>query len=403
MKTKGSILIITQYFYPENFRVNDLAISLMRDGWKIDVLTGIPNYPTGKFFSGYSRFKPLSEDYNGIRVIRTPLIARGKSRIQLILNYLSFVLSSLIRLQGLKSKDYDVVFLYEVSPMIQGLVAVRAKKIFGAPLISYLLDLWPENYSTVTGDKKSLIVRKMRQVTQKIVQSSEHILVPSNGFKMLIESQYSTDGRVEVWPQYAEEYYRSIPKIRSKKPYLNFVYTGNVGQAQNLQLIIDAINLMSVKDKELLSFTIVGEGSDKSRLIEYVDRKKLTNVFFKDAIPPEEISELMSHYDVGFLSLQNSVTANITIPAKFQSYMATGTPVFAIIDGETANIINEHQLGWIESSYDICNISKLLSTILRLSRSDLMEYEKRCVDFSSSNYDKFKLLARLEEILMEVL
>ena len=399
MSKSRRILVISQYFYPESFRINDIASTLVSMGWNVDVLTGIPNYPNGKYYEGYKFYSPKDEQYNGVRILRTPIITRGKTRVQLVLNYLSFVVSGKIKLRSLKDLHYDFVFFYEVSPMIQGLVAITAKKLFKVKLVSNLLDLWPENYTTITGDRNSFVVRLMSSITRRIVDASDIILVPSDGFKHQISLKYHRTQNLLSWPQYAEDYYRSFPK-RPTDGHLKIVFTGNVGKAQNLRLLIDALESSNDLNQGI-SFTIIGNGSQKEELIKHVEHKQLSFITFMDAVDPENISELLADYDIGFLSIQQSITADITIPAKFQSYLASGIPVLGIIGGETASLIKKHNLGWVETTYEQSNIIRLLRQIKSISREGLSEYAQRCVKFSEENYNKQQLMNELNSILLE--
>lgn len=399
MNNSKKVLVISQYFYPESFRINDIASTLVTKGWIVDVLTGIPNYPKGKYYEGYNPLNPKEELYKGLRIIRTPIISRGNTRFQLLLNYLSFVVTGRIKLRSLKNDHYDVVFFYEVSPMIQGLVAKHAKKLFKAALVSNLLDLWPENYTTITGDHNSLIVKLMSRITRSIVDASDIILVPSEGFKQQINLKYQRTKDILLWPQYAEDYYRPFQK-KTTEGCLKIVFTGNVGKAQNLRLLIDALESSSELNRSI-TFTIIGNGSQKEELMNYVERKQMDYITFIDAVNPENVSELLAEYDIGFLSLQQSVTADITIPAKFQSYLASGIPILGIIGGETASLIKKHNLGWVETTYEQSKIVRLLKQINSLDREGMNEYAQRCVKFSQENYNKQQLINELNSLLLE--
>jgi colanic acid biosynthesis glycosyl transferase WcaI len=142
------ILLVTQYFWPENFRINDLAQSLQNRGHEVTVYTGKPNYPGGSFFPGYGFFGRRLDKFDGIRVVRVPLIPRGGgSGIRLALNYVSFaLLASLLapfRVRG----DFDAIFVYEPSPITVGLPALVLKALKGVPILFWVQDFWPESLS----------------------------------------------------------------------------------------------------------------------------------------------------------------------------------------------------------------------------------------------------------------
>ena len=146
------ILVVSQYFYPENFRINDICKEWVKRGYKVTVLTGIPNYPKGKFYSGYNYKKNRKETWNGIDIIRIPIIPRGKTKFRLFLNYISFVYSGFWWKIKTKLKA-DLVFIYEVSPMTQALPGIWYGKKHNVPVFLFVTDLWPENVSTITGIK----------------------------------------------------------------------------------------------------------------------------------------------------------------------------------------------------------------------------------------------------------
>ena len=143
-KEKTHILVVSQYFFPEQFRINDICVEWVMRGYKITVLTGIPNYPQGTFYDGYDLNHRRTEEWNGIKIIRIPLFPRGNNSMGLALNYVSFVASGFVWSLFTKIKA-DYVFNFEVSPMTQALVGVWYAKKRKIPCYLYVQDLWPEN------------------------------------------------------------------------------------------------------------------------------------------------------------------------------------------------------------------------------------------------------------------
>ena len=144
------ILVISQYFWPENFRINDLVLALGDRGHHITVLTGEPNYPSGEIFHDYLCNKDSFRNFLGVTVIRVPVIARGKNKIKLALNYISFILSaSFIGPWKLRGKEFDVIFVYEPSPITVGIPSAVMRSIKKAPVVFWVLDLWPQTLGAV--------------------------------------------------------------------------------------------------------------------------------------------------------------------------------------------------------------------------------------------------------------
>lgn len=200
------ILIVAQYFYPESFRINDIASEWVKRGNNVTVLTGIPNYPMGKFFSGYSWTKKRKEQWNGINIIRIPLIARGHSSIGMVLNYYSFVISGWFW-NRFNSNKADIVFSYETSPMTQVKVGCGYAKKHKVPHFLYVQDLWPENVETVTGIHNRLIIGPIDRMVDKIYKQVDKIFVTSPSFvDAVVNRKNPVDPqKVFYWPQYAEE------------------------------------------------------------------------------------------------------------------------------------------------------------------------------------------------------
>ena len=319
------ILIISQYFHPETFRINDMASEWVRRGYKVTVLTGIPNYPMGKFFPGYSWVKKRHETWNGMNIIRIPLIARGQGAIGMVLNYCSFVISGW--LWNMCNKvNADIVFSFEVSPMTQVKVGCWYAKKHKVPHYVYVQDLWPENVETVTGIHNKLIIGPIERMVDNIYEQVDQIFVPSPSFvKAVTDRKKPVDSqKVHYWPQYAEEFYRpmerqmldDIPDDDSFK----IAFTGNIGTAQGLDVLPKAASLLKDVD---VKFVIVGDGRYQTELKKQIEELDVEDKFIMiPRVNAERIPVLLSCCDAGFISFNKMPFWEMTIPAKLQSYMA---------------------------------------------------------------------------------
>ncbi len=199
------ILVISQYFYPENFKINDLVLGLKERGHEIAVLTGIPNYPTGIFFDGYDK-NSGDEVWNGIKIYRSKLIPRGRGGVKLFLNYLSFAFSASKKVDEIKEK-FDKILVYEPSPITVGIPAMKAAKKFNIPYFFWVQDLWPESLTAAGGIKNPIILNFFDRLTRRIYNNAKKVLVQSEGFKDYILKQDIPAEKLIFYPNSTEDYY----------------------------------------------------------------------------------------------------------------------------------------------------------------------------------------------------
>ena len=393
MSRKKHILVVSQYFYPEQFRINDICTEWARRGYKVTVLTGIPNYPQGEYFEGYDLVHKRTEEWNGIRIIRIPLIARGHSSIGMVANYFSFVLSGYIW-KCLTRLRADYVFTFEVSPMTQALVGVWYAKKNRIPHYLYVQDLWPENVETVTGIHSPLVLKPIGKMVEYIYKNCSQIFATSPSFVKEICKRGVPDKKVHYWPQYAEEFYRpmekrAVPEIQDDGSF-KIIFTGNIGTAQGLEILPRTAELL--KD-ENVRFVMVGDGRYLETFTEEVKKRKVQDKFIMiPRQPAERIPELLAACDVAFLSFQDEELWTMTIPAKLQSYMACGMPVIAAAKGETERIIEEAECG---CCCEIGDLEALANTIKKMMGENLSVLRKNSRRFFENNFNKSLLMEQI--------
>lgn len=397
---KEHILVIAQYFYPEQFRINDICTEWVKRGYKVTVVTGIPNYPQGKYYDGYGLFKKRKETYNGMDIIRIPLIPRGNNVIMLALNYLSFVVSGFFWKIFTRIKA-DYVFIFEVSPMTQALPGVwyaRKRKI---PCYLYVQDLWPENVEIITGIKNKRIIGTIGKMVDYIYRGCTRIFTTSESFVKSIHGRGVPLDKIEYWPQYAEDFYvpieeMSIPEI-PKDDAFNIIFAGNIGIAQGLDILPKAAEIIQARSDKRIRFNIVGDGRYKNEFVNIVNSKGLDDMFnFIPKQPATRIPEFMASNDAAFLSLTDNPLFAMTIPAKLQSYMACGLPNIASAAGETAKIIKESNSGLCSSPG---NEEELAENIIQLAsklKEELNKLGNNARKYYEENFDKQTLLDRMD-------
>jgi len=396
---KKHILVISQYFYPENFRINDMCEEWIKRGYKVTVITGIPNYPKGKFFKGYSWFKKRKENYKGIDVIRLPIISRGKSSVRLIMNYYSFVISGWFWKSFSKLKP-DLVFIFEVSPMTQALPGIWFAKRRKIPCYLYVQDLWPENLQIVGEINNKFILKRVGKMVDKIYARTNKILVTSPSFKESIMKRAVQSEKILYWPQYAEDFYKPIESTDNKQVF-NIMFTGNIGEAQGLEILpFVALKLKENNYDNDVVFTLVGDGRNKTNLMKQVENMKVDHMFkFVGQIPANEIPNMLSKADVAFISFSDNELFRMTIPAKLQSYMACGKAILGVAEGETSKIILDSKCGLVSSPGQLNELYENIIKFKDMSLDEIAKYGTNAFKFADVHFNKNKLMNQFDELL----
>jgi len=345
------ILIVSQYFWPEDFRINDLATGLVEMGHEIEVLTGMPNYPSGKLIPRYRTFKPLSEKYEGIPIVRAPLIPRGKGRgWQLALNYLSFAISASLLGPLLLHKKFDVIFVFEPSPITVGIPAMVMKWFKTVPVMFWVQDLWPESISATGAIQSEFILNWVKTLVGLIYKNCDRILISSRAFRDSVVSLGGAEENINYFPNSAENLYKPV-RLENEAPEREMMpagfcvmFAGNIGVAQDFSTILTAAEkLRSYKD---IHWVILGDGRMRGWVAEQIQKRDLTgNFHLLGRHPVDAMPRFFSLADVLLVTLRKEPIFALTVPAKIQSYMACAKPVIAALDGEGARIIEEADAG----------------------------------------------------------
>ena len=403
---KKRLLIISQYFYPEQFRINDLCKEWVKRGYAVTVITGIPNYPVGKFFKGYNWIKKRKEEYEGIQIIRLPLIPRGNNSLMLALNYISFVISGWFWSHFTKI-EADKVFIFEVSPMTQALLGVWYKRRKRVPCYIYVQDLWPENVEIVTGIHNRKIIHAIDKMVDYIYKNCNAIFATSPSFVRRIEERggawKNKESKVKYWPQYAEEFYK--PVSRRKLPDMpnddsfKIVFTGNIGYAQGLDILPKAAAILKEKAVNC-SFIIIGDGRYKEILEKEIRSADVQEMFhMKKKKKPEDIPEYLAWCDVAFISFADNPLFEMTIPAKLQSYMACGMPILASASGETERIIREAECGAVCRIGDAGALAEGIVMLKAMKGKELQLAGQNAVEYCRDKFEADNLLEQMEKYL----
>jgi glycosyltransferase involved in cell wall biosynthesis len=384
---KKKILFISQYFYPENFKGNDLVFELVKQGYEVVVITGKPNYPKGSFYSGYGFLNRNNEIINGAKVYRLPLIPRGKGKgVRIIINYLSFYLSALFYYKFFPFHfKYDVVITQQLSPMTSSLPAIWYKKKRNKPLITWVLDLWPESVISTTRFKKGYFIEKLSFLSKKLYESSDVILVSSKSFLKPISERNINPEKIVYFPNWADEVFE-LKNCNYQFPKLpigfNVVFAGNFGEAQDFKSVIQAVKLIEKKEK--INFIFVGSGRYESDLRRLIDDSQLKNVYLFPQFPVEYMPSLYAQASVMLLTLKGGDVISNTVPAKLQSYMACSKAVVAMIEGEASEVVQASKCGLVSTAGDYVGLARNIIKLKNMPESELTIME----NFSRNYYDE---------------
>lgn len=395
------ILVVSQCFYPESFRINDMAQEWVKRGYEVTVLTGIPNYPEGRFFPGYSWTKRRHEKWEGIDIIRIPIIARGHNPIGLVLNYISFVIAGWFW-NIFNRVKVDLVFSFETSPMTQVKVGCRYAKKHKVPHFVYVQDLWPENVEIITGIHNRLVIGSIDRMVDKIYRQVDKILVTSPSFvNAVVNRKKQVDpNKVLYWPQYAEDFYlplkkQNVAEIPDNDSF-KIAFTGNIGNAQGLDILPKAAEQLRNED---VKFVIVGSGRYLPELTKQIDERDVKDKFIMvPRVPAKRVPVILSACDACFISFAKSPLWEMTIPAKLQSYMACGKPIIASASGETKRIIEDAKCGICT---EIGDEKALANGIKRIIKEDLGIWGKNSRLYFTNHFDKKKLMDEMDNLIKE--
>jgi len=393
------ILIISQYFYPENLRINDLVFSLKKRGHDIKVLTGKPNYPKGDYFKGYSWDGPKEEEIQGIKVHRANLILRKKgSGLRLFLNYFSFVFFGLFKIFKLKG-DFEKVFIYAPSPITVGILGIVAAKKFKCKSYIWVHDLWPESVRVAGGIKSSFVLGLVNQMTKLIYRFTNLLLVQSPEFKNYILNQGVAESKIIYYPYYAEDFYKVVEKDKSYLSQFpkgfNLLFAGNIGVAQSFDTIVNAFEKLKEHD---INLVVLGDGRDKSRIQEQINEKGLKEKFyFLGSFPPEQMPYYFTCADGLLITLKKADIFSYTIPGKLQSYLACGKPIIGALDGIGNKIISESNSGFASEAENHDLLTENILKLYKLSEKDKKVLTSNAISYFKQNFKKDNLLDKIEK------
>ncbi|MBA1321415.1 glycosyltransferase family 4 protein [Pseudomonas plecoglossicida] len=401
---KLRILVVTQYFWPENMRINDLVRDLREKGHEVTVLTGVPNYPEGAVYQDYLRDPSAYASYHGADVVRVPMRARGKRSLTLMLNYATFFVSAAsIGAFKLRGRQFDALFVYAVSPIMAAIPAVVIGRLKRAPVFVWVLDLWPETLRAVGVLKHPRLLALVGRMVSWIYNRTDYLLLQSHGFIENVKG-YCTRPiaaeRLVYFPSWAEDEFSapvaSSTLVTPDPEVFTVVFAGNLGEAQDFPAVLDAAQ--ALRGKAAVRWIIVGDGRMSEWLGAQVSQRGLDNVHLLGRHPLEAMPALFAAADALLVSLKTNDVFEKTIPGKVQAYLASGRPLLGMINGEAARVIRESGAGLACDSSDAPGLAAIVAQLAEASPQQRGEMGAAGRRYYLEHYSKPRLMERLESL-----
>ncbi len=402
------VLLLTQYFWPEQFRVNDLALGLQERGHEVTVLTGLPNYPEGSIPAEYRHGQRRYERFEGIPVFRAPLFARRRGRgWQLALNYLSFMLSACLwGAWHLRRKPFDVVFVFAPSPMTVALPGICLRHWKKAPLLFWVQDLWPESLSAAGAVHSPWVLRAVERMMRWIYRRCDRVLVQSRAFIEPVVRIGAERSRVQFFPNWAEDFYR--PMDPNTTPLTDVflprgfrvMFAGNLGEAQSLETLVDAAEALRDED---IHWLIVGDGRMGAWMREQIRCRGLGDrMHMLGRHPAARMPCFFAHADALLVTLRDAPVFARTVPSKVQSYMACAKPIVAALCGEGARVIEEARCGRVVPAGDARGLSEAVRDVYLMDAEERKAMGLRGLRYYRAHFARDAQIDRLEAWMNEV-
>ena len=406
MPSQRKILVVTQHFWPENFRINDIVEGFLQDGIAVDVLCGLPNYPKGEWFPGYSAAGPFEEEWHDARLYRCKEVPRrGNTSVNIFLNYISwpwYAAHALHRLPG----GYDAVFCFNTSPVLMCWPAIRYAKKHHIPFTNYVLDIWPENLYSVLNVKNKALRAIAQGVSDALYKKADRLIAMSEPLQQrLCQRTGMPPQKIAVIPQYCEDFY-AVPQPDAALQAqfggrFNLVFTGTFTPAQSLETVITAVQDARSRGADMLHLLLVGDGMSRAALEAKVkDLHAEDAVTFYGSVPATDIPKFTALADALIVCLSDSPDLGLTVPAKVASYMAAGKPVLASMDG--AGNAAVAAAGGLSSP--ACDAAALADNLLALTRMDAAQHAamgQSAKEYYLAHYRRSELLRKLEHFILE--
>jgi glycosyltransferase involved in cell wall biosynthesis len=394
------ILIVTEYFYPEEFKINEVAQEWKNKGYEVDILTQNPTYPFGKVFDGYKNRFFSKEIYNGMTIYKVKAITGYKTSLfKKLLKYFSFmVLGSIVSLRI--GQRYDYVFGFDVGALTGMVPAIILKQFYQKPVTLWVQDVWPDSVYAYGFKKTKLLEFFLNRFVKYIYRYSSNFAISTNGFEQKILPYLEATKEIIYAPNWADYLNKNLNNFAfSEDDKIHFTFAGNVGMVQNLENIITAFGKLNDEYLDKVQLNIIGDGSNLENLQNIVKNNNYKNIIFWGRIPKNKIYQYLNASDFLIISLIDKEIFSLTLPAKMQTYIAAGKPIIAIIKGEVATMVQKYNLGLIASPSDIKEIKSVLQEAINQDKEQKISYIKNSGFLTETVFNKKIIIDNLLRLL----
>ena len=395
---RKKILIVTECFYPEEFKVNDVALSWKDKGYDVDVLTLVPTYPLGKIYPGYKNIIYAKDKWQGVNVYRVhATIGYKDSELKKILKYLNFmILGSIVSL--FIGRKYDYVFGFNMSSLTGMLPAVLIRKLYKKPLTFWALDIWPDSVYAYGFNKTKILSYFLDKFVTLVYRNVDNVAISSKGFESKLEPYTRNNLTFNYLPQWADDLDMSLdPAYFSANDKIQFTFAGNVGKMQNLENIINAFALLSSEYQGKSQLNIIGDGSNLSNLKLFSENNP--NIIFHGKKPRSDMASYYKASDFLIISLIDKPIFSVTVPAKTQTYIAAKKPILAIINGDAASIIRDNNLGICAEPSQIGAITTMFQRCINMSQKERQNFTNENDRLLATIFNKEKTIDKLLKLV----
>lgn len=401
------ILVVTQHFWPENFRINDIVEGFLQDGLEVDVLCGLPNYPKGEWFDGYGPHGPWEEHYGTAQVFRAREWPRkGNTSVNIFLNYVSWPLYAWAALKRLPG-SYDAVFCFNTSPVLMCWPAIRYAKKHKIPFTNYVLDLWPENLYSVLPVQNKLLRRIAQGVSDYLYKKADRLIAMSEPLQQrLCQRTGKPKSAVAAIPQYCEDFY-AVPQrdagLEARfSGRFNLVFTGTFTPAQSLDMVLRAVLQARSMGADKLHLLLVGDGMSRESLQDLAQELNAGDaVTFFGSVPAKEVPKFTALADALLISLSDSPDLGLTVPGKLASYMAAGKPILASMNGAGFAAVQQSGGGLASPACDQQALAENMVKLYTMDSARRAALGTKAKEYYLAHYRRAELLRRLETFILQ--
>lgn len=400
------LLVVSQYFWPENFKINDLVEDLVARGHEVTILTGTPSYPNRRGFADFYAAPERFERYKGARILRVPLLARSAG-LGILMNYLSFVVTATVLGPiKLRSTSFDCIFVFEPSPVTVGIPAILLRRLRRVPMAFWVQDLWPETLSAVGVVTSPRLLGLVGRLVRFIYNRCDLILAQSRSFVPRIAANCDHPERIVYFPNWAELIYEvrdqaSAPEVPQADGKFTVMFAGNIGDAQDFPAILDAAE--QLRGRSDFRLILVGDGRISNWVASEISRRDLGEVVLMlGRFAVERMPSFFGHADALLVSLKPDPVLSSTIPAKLQTYLAAGIPVLAMMNGEGAALVQQAGAGLVCAAGDSKGLAHAVAQLASLTPDERRAMGARGRDLATAEFDRKKQIDKIVRWLSEL-